>query len=101
VILADKSDVHRSRVRNKQMIQLDIHDRVNYAVTRSSLGVSPTRKQMRLGERRGGNGAAARTWPHDIDTGGRSLQAMPVITLSLKIDIDRSGHGLLRSSFHE
>ena len=40
LILADKSDVHRSRVRNKDMATFDIHDRVNYAAQRSSLEVS-------------------------------------------------------------
>ena len=39
VILADKSDVHRSRVRPKADTAADIHDRVNYAVTRSFLRV--------------------------------------------------------------
>lgn len=33
LILADKSDVRRSRVRNKEDIAFDIHDRVNYSVT--------------------------------------------------------------------
>ncbi|MGH7543498.1 MAG: HD domain-containing protein [Gemmatimonadota bacterium] len=56
VILADKSDVHRSRVRDKTMIQLDIHDRVNYSVTRSSLRVvGPHAARTMTGER-GGNG---------------------------------------------
>lgn len=39
VILADKSDVHRSRVREKADTESDIHDRVNFAVTRSFLRV--------------------------------------------------------------
>ena len=39
VILADKSDVHRSRVRAKADTSADIHDRVNFAVTRSFLRV--------------------------------------------------------------
>ena len=39
VIIADKSDVHRTRVREKSTINFDIHDRVNYAVTRSVLTV--------------------------------------------------------------
>ncbi|MCI8655340.1 MAG: HD domain-containing protein [Clostridia bacterium] len=39
LILADKSDVHRSRVRNKNMSTFDIHDRVNYAVTDANLEV--------------------------------------------------------------
>lgn len=32
LIMADKSDVHRSRVRNRDFATFDIHDRVNYAV---------------------------------------------------------------------
>ncbi|HEX6580976.1 MAG TPA: HD domain-containing protein [Actinomycetota bacterium] len=39
VILADKSDVHRSRVRRSGRIELDVHDRVNHAVERSFLSV--------------------------------------------------------------
>jgi metal-dependent HD superfamily phosphatase/phosphodiesterase len=39
VILADKSDAHRSRVQNRDMLTFDIHDRVNYAVERSFLRV--------------------------------------------------------------
>jgi len=38
-ILADKSDVHRSRVRNPDMAAFDIHDRVNYAAEKSFLKV--------------------------------------------------------------
>ncbi len=38
-ILADKSDVHRSRVRNPDMAAFDIHDRVNYAAEKSYLKV--------------------------------------------------------------
>lgn len=38
-IIADKSDVHRSRVRNQDMATFDIHDRVNYAAKRSFLRV--------------------------------------------------------------
>ena len=39
LIIADKSDVRRSRVRNKETIALDIHDRVNYSVTESRLEI--------------------------------------------------------------
>lgn len=39
LILADKSDVRRSRVRNSEEVAFDIHDRVNYSVTKSSLNV--------------------------------------------------------------
>lgn len=37
LILADKSDVRRSRVRNQDFATFDIHDRVNYAVEQSAL----------------------------------------------------------------
>ncbi len=48
VILADKSDVHRSRVRTLDMIAQDIHDRVNYASKNSFLRVDPERKIISL-----------------------------------------------------
>lgn len=48
VILADKSDVHFSRVRNLEMIRLDIHDRVNYAAKSSFLRVDPEKKTISL-----------------------------------------------------
>ena len=45
LILADKSDVHRNRVVNKNMATFDIHDRVNYAVTNANLSIiKETRK---------------------------------------------------------
>lgn len=37
LVLADKTDVHRSRVRNMDFAKFDIHDRVNYAVVNSAL----------------------------------------------------------------
>lgn len=40
LILADKSHVHRSRVRNRDIATFDIHDRVNYAVNESILRVN-------------------------------------------------------------
>ena len=48
LILADKSDVHRTRVRNPDMIKFDIHDRVNYAVEKSFLNVDEDRKHITL-----------------------------------------------------
>lgn len=39
LVIADKADVHRSRVRNPSMVTEDIHDRVNYAATESDLSV--------------------------------------------------------------
>ena len=37
IIIADKTDVRRSRVRNKDIASLDVHDRVNYSVVHSDL----------------------------------------------------------------
>lgn len=54
VILADKSDVHRSRVRSDGKIDSDPHDRVNFAVQRSFLRVD--------------SGAGTITLELDIDT---------------------------------
>jgi metal-dependent HD superfamily phosphatase/phosphodiesterase len=48
VILADKSDVHRSRVRNTDMIRVDIHDRVNYAAKSSFLRIDETERKASL-----------------------------------------------------
>lgn len=46
LIIADKSDVRRSRVRNKADIETDIHDRVNYSVTGSDLAVDAEKKTI-------------------------------------------------------
>lgn len=48
VILADKSDVHSSRVRTLTMIKQDIHDRVNYAAKSSFLRVDEDKKVIIL-----------------------------------------------------
>jgi metal-dependent HD superfamily phosphatase/phosphodiesterase len=39
VVIADKADVHRSRVRNPNMAAFDIHDRINYAAQHAELKV--------------------------------------------------------------
>ncbi|MCG0277515.1 MAG: HD domain-containing protein [Thermanaeromonas sp.] len=48
LILADKSDVHRSRVRNREPATFDLHDRVNYAVKHSFLRVEERYKTITL-----------------------------------------------------
>ena len=48
LILADKSDVRRSRVRNMDKNTFDIHDRVNYAVEKSKLTLSAKTKKFIL-----------------------------------------------------
>ena len=48
LILADKSDVRRSRVRNSDTAQFDIHDRVNYSVKKSQLKINEDRTLIKL-----------------------------------------------------
>ena len=48
VIIADKSDVRRNRVRQKEMINFDIHDRVNYAVIGTHLKVDAVERKISL-----------------------------------------------------
>ena len=40
IIIADKTDVRRNRVRNKEKASFDKHDRVNYAVTEAKLKIN-------------------------------------------------------------
>lgn len=44
LILADKSDVRRTRVRNRETVASDIHDRVNYAVEKSVIQIDKEQK---------------------------------------------------------
>lgn len=46
VIIADKSDVHRSRVRTPSLIKFDIHDRVNYGAERSVVNIDVKSKKI-------------------------------------------------------
>ena len=48
LILADKSDVRRSRVRNTEISTFDIHDRVNYSVKKSSLKINEEHTLVKL-----------------------------------------------------
>jgi HD superfamily phosphodiesterase len=48
LILADKSDVRRTRVRNSDLATFDIHDRVNYSVTSSNLVINKEKQEIRL-----------------------------------------------------
>lgn len=48
LILADKSDVRRSRVRNKDVPVFDIHDRVNYSVKKSLLKINEERTLIKI-----------------------------------------------------
>lgn len=48
LILADKSDVRRSRVRNRDFATFDIHDRVNYAVEDAKVKVNSEKRIILL-----------------------------------------------------
>lgn len=48
LILADKSDVRRNRVRNQDVATFDIHDRVNYSVTKSELKINEAHTIIKL-----------------------------------------------------
>ena len=48
LILADKSDVRRNRVRNDDKSSFDIHDRVNYSVTKSELKINEAHTIIKL-----------------------------------------------------
>lgn len=48
LIIADKMDVRRSRVRNRSTINFDIHDRVNYAAEKSDVILEPDSKTITL-----------------------------------------------------
>ncbi len=48
MILADKADVRRSRVRNRDITTFDIHDRVNYSVTKSYLEINEEKTMVTL-----------------------------------------------------
>lgn len=48
LIIADKTDVRRNRVREKDKSAYDIHDRVNFAVTEARLKINPEKKQIAL-----------------------------------------------------
>ena len=48
VIIADKTDVRRNRVLERDRSAFDIHDRVNYAVTKAELQIDTDNKQIVL-----------------------------------------------------
>lgn len=48
LILADKADVRRSRVRNQDAPSFDIHDRVNYSVKESTLKINEAKTIVKL-----------------------------------------------------
>ena len=48
LILADKADVRRTRVRNKDVSTFDIHDRVNYSVKKTEMKINEDKTLVKL-----------------------------------------------------
>ncbi len=48
LIIADKADIHRSRVRTRKIADFDVHDKVNYAVTKAMLEAHAAAKAITL-----------------------------------------------------
>lgn len=48
LIIADKTDVRRTRVRNSSFVDFDIHDRVNYSVESADLVINDEKTEIRL-----------------------------------------------------
>lgn len=48
LLIADKTDVRRNRVRTQERAKFDIHDRVNYAVTSADLSINMEKKVIEL-----------------------------------------------------
>ena len=48
LIIADKTDVRRNRVRQKPKASFDVHDKVNYAVTKTDIVIDKDKKQITL-----------------------------------------------------
>lgn len=48
LILADKTDVRRSRVRNRDIVRFDIHDRVNYSVKKATTQINDEKTAIEL-----------------------------------------------------
>jgi metal-dependent HD superfamily phosphatase/phosphodiesterase len=84
-IIADKSDVHRSRVRNMDSASFDIHDRVNFSAGRSFLRVD--------GE--------ARTLTLELEIDTETSQVMEYFEIFLsRMQMCRSAAQVLDATFH-
>jgi hypothetical protein len=84
-IIADKSDVHHTRVRNPDHTSFDIHDRVNFSAKRSFLRVD----------------GAARTLSLEIDIDTEQSQVMEYFEIFLsRMQMCRAAAVVLDSDFH-
>ncbi|MCX6640650.1 MAG: HD domain-containing protein [bacterium] len=85
LIIADKADVHRSRVRTINSLRTDLHDRVNYAVTRSKITVDAEKNHITLSL--------------DVDTRIASVMEYFEIFLSRML-ISKKASNFLKMEFH-
>lgn len=84
-IIADKSDVHRTRVRNPDPTAFDIHDRVNFSARRSFLRVD----------------GDARTLTLELDIDTETSQVMEYFEIFLsRMQLCRAAAGVLDATFH-
>ncbi len=84
-IIADKSDVHHTRVRNPDPAAFDIHDRVNHAASRSFLRVD----------------GAARTLTLELDIDTSASQVMEYFEIFLsRMQMCRAAASVLDATFH-
>jgi hypothetical protein len=92
VIVADKSDVHRSRVRESGDIETDIHDRVNFAVTSSFLRVCDRTDPDSLDSDAGVQAEVDEVMKEKGVRPAKSLvapvQDVPAKTLTLELEVD-------------
>jgi hypothetical protein len=94
VILADKSDVHSSRVRNLEQLKSDIHDRVNYAAKASFLRVDPEKETITLEIKIDDTVASVMEY-FEIFLTRMVLCRNAATYLKMKFEIDINGHKLL------
>jgi len=85
LIIADKADVHRSRVRTTRSLRTDIHDRVNFAVTKSTITVNSADRGILL--------------DLDVDTRLSSVMEYFEIFLS-RMQISKTAANFLQMEFH-
>jgi uncharacterized protein len=94
VTLADKSDVHSSRVRTLQQLTSDIHDRVNYAAKSSFLRVDPEKQTIAL-EIKIDDSIASVMEYFEIFLSRMSMCRAAATYLKMKFELDINGYKLL------
>jgi uncharacterized protein len=94
VILADKSDVHSSRVRNLHQLTSDIHDRVNFAAKSSFLRVDPEKQTIAL-EIKIDDSISSVMEYFEIFLSRMSLCRQAATYLKMRFELDINGYKLL------